>query len=613
MQGLLRLEILNPNRPVVIWGTEAEAIKLFFLAVNSGVYVKGFLDWQSRRELSKLRFLNKPIVPRERVAELGDDYAVFAPTAAADDVRRRLPNVNVLTPQLQLNPALHTANEVVIYGTAVLGEAAYTLLQDNGIAVASFADTYAERHAGMLHGLAVLSPAQLAAQHPHAAVVVASQYVAEIASTLRAHGFDDGQLYRYGKVESPSDCAITLRLGKQTHNLVTEQLYLLIQESQRKRIVLWGLNEPDLCAAAQLAKLLDVHVAYAVMPDSTAALAGNAVVSFKDKSALLGESADSTRVLAVNGRDELLRFVNDASLDWRMFGYFKFIFLNVNLNRLWDASLGRVHIADDRDEAGIRKLRTHCVGNGRLKVAILGNSTSAVDTVTRLPWPSFLLARAEREGKPLELWCAANAQYTSAQELIRLERDVIPFAPDIVISYSSFCETHGLPEHPFVSDMQQAVFEQLSRDIDKRVCYGVANRLHDNYLYHWLKHERMMAAICREFGAQFHAFLQGTRMSKDAFATEDWELFVNNWGTLDTKAIAKHIEREQAEFAELAALVPQYDWLHDATRLWDGQTGMFYDVCHTSEKGAQYLADYIYDTIFPLTWRGAGGGPSLRS
>lgn len=594
------------GKRIAVWGFDDDARRRFFWTLNQRIHIDCFLDEQSRDDLRGTRYLNKPVVSLNTFAADGRDDLIMASRSQRAEVaallRERQMN-NELLPML--NPAIRNADAVIIYGTAVLGEQVYELLQSEDVAATAFADTYAdERDVSTLHGLPILSPAELAARHPKAAVVIASQYVDDISATLREHGFGDEQMCVYRKDALIEYDGYQGKFKICTNGWRVENPFvtidLIVQNFTGKHLVLWGYDTCEILAFAHVLRLLDIDVAYIIDESSESAYIEDEV-KVCPKSALLKESHDTANVLAFVKKSDVLRFIGETGVDGRMFGSIAFgMLLDCSqLNRL-DASLGYITRFPQSDMAGIVTLRRETnPGKQTLKVAILGNSTSLLSGFG-YTWSELLVEVASRRGHNIELWNAAVGAYIVAQELVRLERDLIPYRPNVIISCSGVknMDTASVEGYPFLQDLQQELFELLASQLHKEVSYGRPLPPTQTCMTHWADCQRMMHAVCAEFGIRFYGILQPMRSCCEHLNEVDLETIASHLRYSREELLATVLDSRRNMVAEARKALASCEWFHDASRLLEGRTDGFNDDYHMNEKGAAILAEYVYDIIF---------------
>lgn len=258
------------------------------------------------------------------------------------------------------------------------------------------------------------------------------------------------------------------------------------------------------------------------------------------------------------------------------------------------------------DDKGVFVVRNCGKDEPALRVAIFGGSTSDYNLYIERSWPSWLLELAVNVNVKMECFMAATAGYMSAQELIRLIRDVIWKKPDIVISYSAINDVACVEKYCFTHNYQKFVFDNISRYKEynyngfksEMAAFSMGEvRLDEGVAVNWLMNERMMHAICQEFGIDFYCFLQTWLYDKKIQSRRNLELIEHDY-YYDYYDAKKEIQ----ELHDLVEYVKnektKYSWLYDFTGIFDGvREKTFFDNCHVYSEANRLLAQNILAAI----------------
>ena len=232
-----------------------------------------------------------------------------------------------------------------------------------------------------------------------------------------------------------------------------------------------------------------------------------------------------------------------------------------------------------------------------LRVVTLGGSTSDPTFENLKSWSEYLYESLEKlmPGRVV-LYAGGEGAFVCAQECLKLMKDVIPLEPDIVISYSGVNDTgrigYSQPGHPFVRSYMPSVFES---GIEKK---ELKNRFNGNIPIvrvtsgikdeataagFWLRCERLMHAMCGEYGIPFHGFLQPySKRGAQRYSIEKQRM-------------------TEAFYEEAAAGLAELPWLHDLTGIFDRDPSVFFDICHVYEKGNRMIARAVMPYILEST------------
>jgi lysophospholipase L1-like esterase len=238
---------------------------------------------------------------------------------------------------------------------------------------------------------------------------------------------------------------------------------------------------------------------------------------------------------------------------------------------------------------------------------------------------SFLqqLADSRAPDKRLRFINAGVTAYYSTQELIHLERNVLPHSPAVVISLTGrndvFYGLHpnykpdAIPYHGLIREQLGALDPYFS------FLEEPPHRLHSvNWLrarlkstpFDWLRdfdvpkltyktaatqvflrNVRSMRAIAEAHGAEFHLFLQPTiRFPGRTIAAEEQTMLQDFYlGALDSGF---------AELARACSAGLSAGWFHGFATLPPGPGPRFIDNVHFNEEGARQVARVIYSRVF---------------
>lgn len=235
--------------------------------------------------------------------------------------------------------------------------------------------------------------------------------------------------------------------------------------------------------------------------------------------------------------------------------------------------------------------------NAPFRICTLGGSTSDPTLENIKGWSEILYDTLKDMGIDVVVYAGGIIGYKCAQECLKFLKDAIPLKPNLVISYSGFNDFFGTlfnmeERHPFIRPYLRETLENglkydsrnkiLTRNLSvKKVTSGIEdNSSLDEF---WLRCESIMYAVCRESGIAFHAFLQPNNIDEHYAA---W----NGKERLAGGKIAHEKIRSALRENEIT-------WLHDATDIFEGENGVFYDLCHTYEKGNRIIVRNILPIV----------------
>lgn len=224
----------------------------------------------------------------------------------------------------------------------------------------------------------------------------------------------------------------------------------------------------------------------------------------------------------------------------------------------------------------------------KYKIVCLGNSTTDGWFLPNESWPEFLKQIA---GDDVCIYNAGCESYNTVQDLIKLMRDMLQFAPDIVIEVSGVNETWYDEKYPFSFCYIKDVYNKTNEKFYKGIQHT------SPYWRQWLDNIEIMNAICKLRDIKYFAFLQpmlAGKSNKDI----DEESRILSWFNIIRPA---RIERER----ELGNIVDQikkeapdrYFYIHNMTHIFDKVHHVYIDDCHLNARGNYILAANIWKYI----------------
>jgi hypothetical protein len=180
-------------------------------------------------------------------------------------------------------------------------------------------------------------------------------------------------------------------------------------------------------------------------------------------------------------------------------------------------------------------------------------------------------------------------------------RDVLPKNPDMIISYSGVNDTKisrgRLCEGYPYSHKNQSEFLNFTMKyaLKRGFFYGksfyesvdgwtMGLPDYEDESNIWVRNERMMHALCEEFGIRFYAFLQPVR---------DYGGYISGGEPEETK----YIEETKTWYNKTRSLIADKEYITDLSGLFNGQKNIYYDRCHVFETGNKQIASAIFKHI----------------
>lgn len=258
-----------------------------------------------------------------------------------------------------------------------------------------------------------------------------------------------------------------------------------------------------------------------------------------------------------------------------------------------------------------------------INIAVLGGSTTESQLFFIKGWVPFFAEYMHLADIPTKIYCGGVSGYTSTQELLKFERDVLSLSPDIVISYSGVNDLYMFPmenekerfQKPFITKFQvqfiKQVLEKLNYlqygfptpDISEwekggkpTVFYGLNNE--KSAASFWIDNMRMINALSKEFGIAFFSFFQPFRFNGYYKSTPTQEIIHSRRDpSCNPPSEGEILYGRKKEFEELRKYIQKYNFITDLSELFIGESDIYYDSVHVYEKGNQIIARRICDVI----------------
>jgi len=258
-----------------------------------------------------------------------------------------------------------------------------------------------------------------------------------------------------------------------------------------------------------------------------------------------------------------------------------------------------------------------------ISIAVLGGSTTESQLFFVKGWVPFFAEYLNNAGISAKVYCGGISGYTSSQELLKFERDVIQLSPDIVISYSGVNDLYMFPlvdepergSRPFISRFQVQFIRQIleklrilqlglpTPDIPdwekggrETVFYGLPSP--KSAPHFWIDNMRMMHALSLEFGIAFFSFFQPFRFNGYYNSTPIQEIIHSR---RDPSCIpsseGQKLYGRESEVAEIRKLLQEYSYITDLSELFAEESEIYYDSVHVYERGNQLIARRIGEVI----------------
>ncbi|MCM1100973.1 MAG: hypothetical protein NC398_06270 [Acetatifactor muris] len=260
-----------------------------------------------------------------------------------------------------------------------------------------------------------------------------------------------------------------------------------------------------------------------------------------------------------------------------------------------DPNMGHGTLANN--EKGCRLLGKNL--DEDIKIAVNGASLVDETCFNWKLWPELLYEKSAAQEKPVTFLLCSAYGYTTSQCLLKLIRDILPLAPDIVIDYCSLendCLYGEWMSAPFVIGYQKKILSYVQGKIGDRfenkqvkdVNLGYTKRQRTAEVI--LENIRMSKALCDVKGIRYICVWPPLAFTQQSHALEDIEL---QWLLAKrTRSALKILEEIEAKMSDEVR-----ECIVDARKWMDGHEGMFYDQFHMKESGNRIIAEHMMKVL----------------
>ena len=368
-------------------------------------------------------------------------------------------------------------------------------------------------------------------------------------------------------------------------------IYAILKDAESRRIVIWGGLSKDAAFVKRTLAVSGVD-AETVGDDElrTSALAGTAmIVMLHDDYLAAADLLDSWGYTAGKDYRWIKRYGNE----------------NLRAIYRYDPMLGFNSLGDDSIPGFFR------YGSSSVKakrIVVLGGSTADQDTFIGTSWPEMLPEVAAEGGADVRVYNGAVTGYTSAQELVKLLRDVPALKPHVVVLYSGINNVHLVPGQPFMTDYQIKLANTLDASGLPTVNLGRLEQFkgveYDSSSFDkgvwWINHMETARTFCELIGAIPHVFLQPNLMTKprERLLPEEREYLLNRSFMGRVGLTPDAYSRIAQELCHIVQSRQPSAWLHDLTHIFDSATEtLYYDGIHVNDVGNRIIAQSVWASI----------------
>lgn len=546
---------------IYVWGVKRNSMAVFAKLAFRGINVSGFVVEEQR--YSGEMFFNRPVLHIEDFLASADAIIIAADVCAKDRFSQEMP-IYYLNDIWEVNSDLKD-EQIIIYGTGKGAEYIYHQLMKKGIEVEAFCVTSQNNQTEFM-GLPVLNISDIEITKKCAVIISAinETYKLEMQNNLENKGvpniYTDEFMPRTDLLMSP----------------FIQSLYKAIKENKKIYIYTKKVDEN----AELITRMLLI---YQVEVTGFLYHEGCSDERIEDIYEMVYEDI-SDKFIIVNIADKCE--LQDACelLENLGFSLSRFDYIGLRIpayeyknppKNISDSLLG---YSRNGEKAGF--CLYGCEKPENTRIVILGGSTSNDGNFRCMCWPKIFYQKLHENGYKVTVYNGAHSGQNVIHELLRLLRDGLLLKPQYVISMGGGNDSVNLyPETKNRFCLSHMIDKEKELGLENRYCHGIEVQ-EDNFDF-WLREERVMKAVCEEYGIKFFCFLQPMKFGK-----KNMSLF--------EECVHNDEKREAYSFREKSSAD---DFYENLITLFDEKEGMYIDACHYSEEANRILADIVYDKI----------------
>ena len=575
-----------PRRYIV--GTDENSLKLFLQLCSMRVYVDGFID----DVLKGKTIYHKRIYSMEDISKSGSILLV------EDSNINDISGVAICDCTIGINSDIDWSN-AYIYGAGYMGKKLLQHLLDNNIKVNGFIDCDETKVDTVVSGARVYHTSILPSLRPDIAVIETGKHYQEMDAVVCKLNKNVSRFF-YMDMSGLRNDAIWVE-----HDISFDRGVFLDLGFDNRKIYLCGKDKIMVERYFDIFKLLDFEdLCIAKWADSTTENEETAYI----EDALLEENSLVIFCSEVIDDEDLERLHNlgmergrdfcDIRCDiWERQQYMhsahckglQVLDVNLAYTRNMGSSFPGIAILGENLE-------------NDYKIAVLGASTSTSGYFWFKSWPEFLYEKYTNEH--ITILNGAVEGYTSAQELIKLMRDIVCLKPDLVIVYDGYndmANQSAFPDMPniyaisYMKTIMEYANGRMGNAKNRDIFCGIPSS--GNAIEDWLKNIEYMNAICKINHIKFVSFIQPLFYSKPKMTLKEDIILQKKWDF--HFGISEAVKDSVKELRRCAAEISRtYEYIFDLSSIFDASDEQIYfDICHVLDKGNAIIADEIYEII----------------
>lgn len=583
----------NPKlygKDIFIKGIDEQAIHILRVLTWYGYRIEGFVDEKFAGE----KFLNKRIIHMDNLNKIPNAVCVdelCAPFYCTEKLERYA---------FVLNDAIsHT--EVALYGKGISGKATKQFLEEKGVKVKCYLDSFVKDDNSYEDSLKVYGKKYLENSPRNLTVIISScAYFEEIYESVQEYTSLNliycGELF--GEFFLMKKDWLFGFINNNTMN--STKFFYWFNNFSQMNLFLFGKSE-FMRNLYEFLKLFDFNVKGVIVEEDVDKIQNNWLVDeifqiedilYFDNSVVIFEKYNFKAVKKLqllSGRNK-----NYYVLDRYECGNY------YERSNVIDEEVGYSYLSSCK-YPGFTEIGHY--DSSEIKVILLGGSTTDETLFSQKSWGDYLYELNNKIG----ILNGGVAGYNSSDEIIKLARDVLLLKPDLVIVYDGVNECCYPETKEFYSIYRSHVFKYVAESIIDRkkwpekfggdrekpqisLVNGV--EMKTDPFDRWYRHIRIMDSMMREFNIRGYFFLQPYLSSKKDITFSERVFTIIDDYDWDKKIMDRLYRGFKEELDE------KYNNIYCLSNIFDSEQGDIYiDHLHVNERGNWIIANEIFKRI----------------
>lgn len=267
----------------------------------------------------------------------------------------------------------------------------------------------------------------------------------------------------------------------------------------------------------------------------------------------------------------------------------------LGFTRIYENELNFQVYGDPQDEKAIR-------------IMTLGGSTSDPTMGNVRTWPEQLYEEISKKYNVV-VYSGGIGGYSIHQEFLKFMRDGLAIHPNIVISFDGYNDIAyqvSMEEYPYLHRYQKKFYDFMETrtpmapdTLDMRAVNKIAHGMECPQIpdyENWYEAARNIYALAKEHGIHYFSFLQPIQgIGRPILDDSVLELKKSYLSAYNREASL--LEKTSDFVNGCRKYIEKNDYMTDLTDIFDGEEDVYYDVCHSTEKGHQIIAKNILKKI----------------